>query len=92
MKDTAKHITIRISIPELEVIKEIMDNSDSLFELKQINENEYIITFDNIDNASELDELIKDKLIYQGFDRDYNPNRFGLICENLIDKFYKALE
>jgi hypothetical protein len=92
MKDTTKHITIRISKPELDVINEITDNSDSLFELKQINENEYIITFDNIDNASELDELIKDKLIYQGFDLDYNPNSFGLICENLIDKFYKALE
>ncbi|GAP43362.1 hypothetical protein TBC1_111515 [Lentimicrobium saccharophilum] len=92
MKDTVKHITIRISKPELEVINEITANSDSLFELNQINENEYIITFDNIDNASELDELIKDKLIYQGFDRDYNPNRFGLICENLIDKFYNALE
>jgi len=92
MKDTAKHITIRISKPELEVINEITDNSDSLFEFKQINENEYIITIGNIENALELDELIKDKLIYQGFDRDYNPNRFGLICENLIDKFYKILE
>lgn len=51
MKDTTKHITIIISKPEFEVINEIANNSDNLFEFTQIDENEYIIAFDNIEIA-----------------------------------------
>ena len=40
----------------------------------------------------ELDELIKEKLIYKGFDIDYNLNNFGRICEDLIDNFYQILK
>ena len=87
MNDTAKHIKLRINKLELDVINEIIKSKSDYFDLEIINEKVYLLTFENIDKAVELDGLIKDKLIYKGFDIDYNPTNFGRICEALIDKF-----
>jgi hypothetical protein len=92
MSDTAKHTKLRINKPELDVINEIIESKTDYFALEIINEKTYILTFDNIDKAIELDELIKEKLIYKGFDIDYNPTKFGQICEDLIDKFYQIIK
>ena len=92
MSDKIENITLRISKSELDVINDVVDSETDLFEIDRINEKTYIIIFVHIDKAIELDELIKDKLVYKGFDLNYNPNEFGRICEDLIDKFYKIIE
>ena len=92
MSDTAKHITIRITKSEFDLINEIIDYDSDLFIPKQINDSEYILNFEHMDTILQLDELIKDKLIYQVFDKDYITNRFGQICENFIDKFYEIIK
>ncbi len=60
-----------------------MNQKQIIFDFDILNEKAYLLTFKNIDKAIELDELIKDKLIYKGFDIDYNPTNFGRICEDL---------
>ena len=84
-------LKIRVIKFEFRVIEEISISNPGLYEFEQINEHEYIIKFTNIENAEELDELIKDQLVFKGFDINYNPNSFGLACENLIDKMYNIL-
>ena len=39
------------------------------------------------DEIIELDELIADRLMYSGFDEDYNPTKEGIICESILDIF-----
>lgn len=73
------------------MIEEVSTSNQGLYEFEKINEHEYIIKFTNIENAEELDELIKDQLVYKGFDINYKPNSFGLACENLIDKMCEIL-
>ncbi|HET8686937.1 MAG TPA: hypothetical protein VFM18_09770, partial [Methanosarcina sp.] len=68
MKDTSNHITVRISNAEFNVIKEITINSNICFGSNQINDSEWLLSFESIDKASELDELIKEKLVSQGFE------------------------
>jgi hypothetical protein len=92
MNDTAKHISLSINKSELDVINEIIGSKTDYFDLEILNEKAYLLTFENIDKAIGLDELIKDNLIYKGFDIDYNPTNFGRICENLIDKFHQILK
>ncbi len=84
-------LKIRVTEFEFRVIEEVSTSNQGLYEFEKINENEYIIKFKNIENAEELDELIKDQLVYKGFDINYNPNSFGLACENLIDKMFDIL-
>lgn len=92
MNDTTKYMNLRINKSELDVINEIIESKTDYFDLEILNEKTYLLTFENLDKAIELDELIKDKLIYKGFDVDYNPTQFGQICENLIDKFYQIIK
>ena len=84
-------LKIRVTEFEFRVIEEVSTSNQGLYEFEKINENEYIIKFKNIENAEELDELIKDQLVYKGFEINYNPNSFGLACENLIDKMFDIL-
>lgn len=35
----------------------------------------------------ELEDLIADRLMCSGFDKDYNPNEEGRICESILDIF-----
>ena len=84
-------LKIRVTKFEFRVIEEVSTSNQGLYEFEKINENEYIIKFKNIENAEELDELIKDQLVYKGFDINYNPNSFGLACENLMDKMFDIL-
>lgn len=83
---------IRITKSEFDLICEIIDVKNPLFVSDEINKSEIILLFENIEKAIEFDELIKDKLVYQGFDINYEPNNFGLMCENVIDKMYEILE
>lgn len=53
-----------------------------------MNDSEMVLSFKNTEKASEFDVIVKEELVYQGFDIDYNPNQFGLLCENAIDKLY----
>ena len=92
MKDIERHIKIRITKSEFDLISGILDENKSLFIPNRINDSEYILSFVDFEQAMEFDELIKDKLVYQGFDREYNPNKFGLMCENVIDKMYEILK
>lgn len=89
MNHSAKHTNLRINKSEFDVINDIIESKTDYFDLEIINDNTYLLSFENIDKAIELDELIKEKLIYKGFDIDYNPSDFGRICEDLIDKFTK---
>lgn len=91
MADYSTNITIKITNAEFDVIKEIYHNSSCNFNVEKINDSDLLLSFETIDNAFELDEMIKEKLVHQGFDRNYNINGFGLICESLIDKFSKLL-
>ncbi|HBZ67369.1 MAG TPA: hypothetical protein DEO70_11075 [Bacteroidales bacterium] len=92
MNETTKHLTLRINNSEFEVITEIIDLKTDYFDFERINDKSLILTFNSIDKAMELDELIKDKLVYKGFDIEFNPTYFGRICEDLIDKFYEILK
>ena len=38
-----------------------------------------------------FDEYIKDRLVYQGYNRESNPNKYGLIYEYIIDKMKKII-
>jgi hypothetical protein len=60
--------------------------------IELVSETEYKLTFENLEKALEFDEFIKDRYVYLGFDKDYNPNRFGRMCEYIIDKMYESLE
>jgi len=84
--------TITVNKVEFDLIDEITNSQTDLFNYQKINDNKYIITFFDIDKALELDELIKDKLVFQGFDINYKPNKFGLICEDLVDKMYELIK
>lgn len=92
MNHSAKHTNLRINKSEFGVINDIIESKTDYFDLEIINDYTYLLSFENIDKAIELDELIKEKLIYKGFDIDYNPSDFGRICEDLIDKFYQILK
>ena len=83
---------IRITKSEFDLICEIIDDKKPLFVSKLINKSELILTFENIEKAIEFDELIKEKLVYQGFDINYKPNKFGQMCENVIDKMHSILK
>lgn len=39
------------------------------------------------DEIIELENLIADRLMYSGFDGDYEPNKEGRICESILDIF-----
>lgn len=39
------------------------------------------------DEILELEDLISDRLMYSGFDEDYNPNESGKIYESILDIF-----
>jgi hypothetical protein len=84
--------TITVNEVEFNLIDEITNSQTDLFNYQKINENKYIIKFFDIDKALEFDELIKDKLVFQGFDTNYKPNKFGLVCEALIDKMYELIK
>lgn len=84
--------TITVNEVEFNLIDEITNSQTDLFNYQKINENKYIIIFFDIDKALEFDELIKDKLVFQGFDINYEPNKFGLVCEALIDKLYELIK
>ena len=92
MKDIERQIEIRITKFEFDLIREILDENKSLFTPNKVNYSEYVLSFIDNEQAMEFDELIKDKLVCQGFDRDYNLNKFGLMCENVIDKMYEILK
>ena len=92
MNEPSKNIKIRITKSEFDLISGILDADKILFTPSEINDSEYILSFKDFDQAMDFDELIKDKLVYQGFDREYNPNKFGLMCENVIDKMYEILK
>jgi hypothetical protein len=81
-------LRIEITICEENLIKEILkDSSESISaEFKDGS-----IIFHDDDSALNIEELIQDKLVKEGFNYDYSENMIGNICQNLIDKFYKAL-
>lgn len=35
-----------------------------------------------------IDEVVKDELMYDGFNEKYEPTKTGVLCEGLIDKIY----
>ena len=80
---------IRVTKSEFETLFKITESKSEFYKREQIKGSEYILTFDTIEKVDELDELVKEQLVFQGFDRNYNPNWFGTNCENLIDKFYE---
>ncbi|RKD87787.1 hypothetical protein [Mangrovibacterium diazotrophicum] len=83
---------ICVTKSEFETLIKITESKSDFYKSEQINGTEYILTFDTIEKVDELDELVKEQLVFQGFDRNYNPNWFGTNCENLIDKFYEILK
>jgi hypothetical protein len=83
---------IRVTKSDFDLICQIVDNNQSYFTSEEINAIEIVLSFHDLDKAYEFDDLIKDKLVYQGFDINYNPNQFGRMCENLIDKMYDILK
>ncbi len=90
--DMDENYKIKVTLSEYAVVKEVCSGRTDFFKSENINESEYVLTFRNIGKFEELDEMIKDKLIYKGFDFNYEPNFFGRNCENLVDKFYKILK
>jgi len=83
---------IRITKPEFDLISQLLNEEIEFFTASQINDSEMVLSFKNVEKATEFDAIIKEKLVYQGFDIDYNPNQFGLMCENVIDKMYTLLK
>lgn len=86
--------SLRLNKGEIEVINEIIEESNlaSFVQFQFINEREQKIIIESLEIAEKIDSIVKDKLVYKGFDKDYKPTDFGLSCENLIDKFYKILK
>jgi len=39
------------------------------------------------DEILELEDLIAERLMYSGFDDEYNPNDEGRLCESILDVF-----
>ena len=62
---------IRVNKFELETLVKITESKSELYKSDQINNSEYILTFDTIEKVDELDELVKEQLVFQGFDRNY---------------------
>lgn len=83
---------IRILIEDFEILDKNIELAKDLFLFETINNTECKLIFNNTDKGLEFDELIKDNLIYQGFDKDDNPTRLGQVCEDIIDKMHKILE
>ncbi len=91
MKNTSDEVCVRVSTSEFYLIIGITDKMD-FFSYQKSGDFEYVLKFIDEEKVLDLDDLIKDKLIYQGFDRNYYPNQFGRNCENLIDKFHEVLK
>ena len=83
---------IRITKSEYDLISEITDEKRPLFVANPISKYELILSFENMEKAFDFDQLIKDKLVYQGFHMNYEPNKFGKMCESIIDKMVEILE
>ena len=88
----SRELLIKIKKSEFDLICGISMEKKSLFTSEQINDCEYTLSFIELEYAIEFDELIKDKLVYEGFDKEYNPNKLGLMCENIIDKMFEVLK
>lgn len=56
-------------------------------EINFIKERKYPFNFDNpsLDDWDALLDWAADTLMYEGFDKDYNANEVGDICEDIID-------
>lgn len=35
---------------------------------------------------AEVEDRVGDELVMRGLDKNYNPNRIGVICESILDK------
>lgn len=92
MDTASKEVKLRVSEAEFNAIIEILDNSDEYFRVEEINNCDYLILFKSLNDAIKVDEIIKDSLVYRGFDLHYKPNTFGTICENLIDKLHALIK
>lgn len=92
MNNQANKTTLRVRESEFSTITEIIGSRTDIFEFELINGKTYLLIFNSIEKAEELDEMKKVQLVYRGFDIDYEPNEFGRICEDLIDKFYTILK
>ena len=70
---------------EMETIKHLFNEEQlEMFKKigKPIEDREY-----SDDEILELEDLISDRLMYSGFDGDYNINEEGRICESILDIF-----
>jgi hypothetical protein len=83
---------IRILKNDFDILEKNIEFNKDLFLNEPINDNECKLIFISIEKALEFDEMVKDKLIYKGFDKDYNPTRFGGVCENIIYKMNVILK
>lgn len=83
---------ISIAKSELEILSQVFKDEKLSFGTEKINDTNIYLTFNSIDEALKFDEFIKDQLVYQGFDKNYNPNKFGKMCESIIDKMYNILK
>lgn len=92
MSKFKEFIKVRVTNSDFSLILKIIDEKNDLFQNEKINKLEHILLFTNLDQLYKFDELIKEKLIYQGFDNYYNANRFGVMCESMIDKLYNIIE
>ncbi|CAK7070006.1 hypothetical protein [Tissierella sp.] len=69
----------------MEKIKHLF-NEDQLSMFKEIGKSIEDREYSD-DEIIELEDLIADRLMYSGFDDDYNSNEEGKICESILDIF-----
>jgi hypothetical protein len=82
-------ITIRVSEDEFALLEEARAKDRGLaavFELGHSQDHRSIHVSPK--NVEEIRDFLTLELAVTGFDRDYAPNRKGLLIENLIDKLF----
>ncbi|MEQ8925577.1 MAG: hypothetical protein RLO81_07160 [Fulvivirga sp.] len=84
-------MTIKVSKDELQLIEQIVDVKQQFYIADHSSEQFVKLSFQSLDRALELDDLVKVKLQTEGFDEKYKPNEVGRICESIIDKLHNIL-
>lgn len=76
---------VSINISELKILEEVMTEVKNFQKFKDSNEKFTLKLSD--DQAHIISELLKEKLLYDGFDQYYKLNQKGRCIQSLIDRF-----
>jgi hypothetical protein len=78
---------IKLSKDDIDILEKIFKNQ----QLTDITLLERVRNFEEVNNEDieNIIDVISDELMQYGFEKDYEPNKYGLQLEDLLDKVNK---